>query len=127
MSTGSSLCMTLSFDPNRRGHLSMIVSLSRDASSPLAMPLHRRLHPLRKQSHRKVRADDILAELLLLQKLEHLERRRGKRQVLEVGRARPVLQVVEVGDEGGVREKLAGSEVVEILRVRERLDKLPKG
>ena len=53
-------------------------SCSDGMPSPLAMPLHRRLHPLHHQSHRKIRADDVLAELLLLQELEHLERRGRK-------------------------------------------------
>jgi hypothetical protein len=73
---------------------------------------------------REIRADDVLAELLLLQQLEHLECRGRKRQVLQVRRARPVLQVVEVGDEGRVGQELARGEVVEVLRVRERLDEL---
>lgn len=88
------------------------------------MPFHCGLHPLRCDGLRKVRADNVLAELLLLQKLEHLERRGGVCQVPEVGRARPVLQVVEVGDEGRVRQELARGEVVEILRVGQRLDEL---
>ena len=73
---------------------------------------------------REIRADDILPELLLLQELEHLEGRGRKREVLQVRRACPVLQIVEVRDEGGVRQELAGCEVVEILRVRQGLDKL---
>lgn len=88
------------------------------------MPLHRRFHALRDDSLREVGADDILAELLLLEELEHSERRGWVRQVLEIWRARPVLEVVEVGNEGGVRQELARGQVVDILWVGKRLDKL---
>jgi len=68
--------------------------------------------------------DDVLSKPLLLQQLEVLERGAWICQVLEVGRARPVLQVVKIGNEGRVREQLARGEVVQILRVCKRLDKL---
>lgn len=88
------------------------------------MPFHRRLHPFHDHGVRKIRADDILPKLLLLQELEHFEGRSRKREVLQVRRARPVLQIIEVRDEGRIRQKLAGCEVVEILWVRQGLDKL---
>ena len=77
------------------------------ARLPLVMPLHCRLHPFRHQSMREVWANNVVAELLLLQELEHLESRRGERQVLQVGRARPVLEIIEVRDEGGIRKVFA--------------------
>lgn len=46
------------------------------------------------------------------------------REVLDVGRAGPVLEVVEVCDELGSREVLLGGEVVEVEGVREALDEL---
>lgn len=49
------------------------------------------------------------------------------REVLDVGRPGPVLEVVEVGDELGAREIFLGGEVVEVEGVREALDKLAGG
>lgn len=52
------------------------------------------------------------------------QRRPGIRQVLEVRRPAPVLEVGEVGDEGGLAEQLLRGEVVQVVRVREGLDEL---
>lgn len=88
------------------------------------MPLHRRLDPLGRQHLRELRADDVLAEPLLLEQFEVLERGARVGEVLEVRRARPVLEVGEVRDERRVREELLRGEVVEVEGVREGLDKL---
>lgn len=88
------------------------------------MPLHRRLHLLLHQPLHQVRAHNVLPEPLALQQLQVPQRRPRVRQVLEVRRLGPVLQVVEVGDKGGLGEELLGGEVVEVVRVGERLDKL---
>ncbi len=53
------------------------------------------------------------------------QRRARVRQVLEVRRSAPVLQVGEVGDKGGLGQEFLRREVVEVEWVRERLDKLP--
>lgn len=52
------------------------------------------------------------------------ERRARIRQVLEVGRPGPVLQVVEVSHEGGLGKEFLGSNMVEVVGVCEGLDKL---
>lgn len=88
------------------------------------MPVNSGLHLVLDQLLHQVRTDDVLAEALLLEQFEMSQRRAGIRQVLEVRRPRPVLQVGEVGDKGGLREELLGGEVVEIERVREGLDEL---
>ncbi len=88
------------------------------------MPLHRAPHALLHQPLHQVRAHDVLPEALLLQQLEVAQRRPRIRQVLQVRRAAPVLQVGEVGDERGLRQELLRGEMIEVKRVRERLDKL---
>lgn len=45
-------------------------------------------------------------------------------QVLDVGRARPVAQVRQVCDKGGIVEELLRREVIEVGWVREGLDEL---
>lgn len=52
------------------------------------------------------------------------QRRARVRKVFEVRRLRPVLEVVEVGDELGPREILLCGQVVEVERVCEALDEL---
>lgn len=54
------------------------------------------------------------------------QRRPGIREVLDVRRPRPVLEVGEVGDKGGLREEFLGREVVEVEGVGEGLDELQK-
>ena len=88
------------------------------------MPVHRGLDALRHQDLYQVGADDVLAELGLLQELEVLQGRAGIGQVLEVGRALPVLEVGQVGDEGGLAQVFLRREVVEVEGVSERLDEL---
>lgn len=53
-----------------------------------------------------------------------LERRARVRQVFEIWRFRPVLQVGKVGDKGRLREEFLGGEVVEIEGICEGLDEL---
>jgi hypothetical protein len=60
----------------------------------------------------------------VLQQLEVLERRARVRQVLYVGRPRPVEEVGQVGDEGGLVDDLLRGEVVQVARVGEGLDEL---
>lgn len=88
------------------------------------MPLHRRLHLVLNQPLHQVRAHDVLPEPLLLQQLEVAQRRPRKGKILEVRRPGPVLQIGEVGDEGGLGEELLRREVVQVVGVGERLDKL---
>lgn len=88
------------------------------------MPLDGRLHALLHQQVDQLRADDVLPEPLRLQQLQVLQRRARVGQVLEVRRPRPVLQVVEVGDEARVGEQLARRQVVEVVGVAKRLDEL---
>lgn len=88
------------------------------------MPLHAAPHPLLHQPLHQVRADNVLPEALLLQQLEVSQRRAGVRQVFQVRRPRPVLEVGEVGDERGLREELLRGQVVEVEGVGEGLDKL---
>lgn len=88
------------------------------------MPLHRRFHLVLDQPLDQIRAHDVLSESLLLQKLEMAQRRSGISQVFEVRRLGPVLQVGKVGDEGGLGEELLRCEVVQVVGVGERLDKL---
>ena len=93
-------------------------------SLSLAMPVHGGLHLLLDQSLHQVRADNVLPEPLLLQQLEVPQRRAREGQVFKVRRTRPVLEIVQVGDKGGLAEELLRSEVVEVEGVRERLNKL---
>lgn len=88
------------------------------------MPIERGLHAIFNQALHQVGTDDVLAKAFLLQQLEVVERRAGVGEVLEVGRLGPVLQVVEVGDKGGLGEELLSRKVVEIERICKRLDKL---
>ena len=91
------------------------------------MPVHRGLGPVRHQKLYQVGADDVLPELGLLQELEVLQGRAGIRQVLEVGRALPVLQIGQVGDEGGLAQVFLRREIVEVEGVGERLHELRTG
>lgn len=93
-------------------------------SSGLAVPLDRRPRLLLNQPLHQVRAHDVVPEPLLLQELEVPQRRPRVDEVLEIRRLGPVLQVSQVGDEGGLREQLLRREVVEVVGVRERLDEL---
>lgn len=88
------------------------------------MPFHRGPHILLHQPPHQIRTHDILPKPLLLQQLQVPERRARIRQVLEVGRPSPVLQVVEVSHEGGLGEELLGGNMVEVVGVREGLDEL---
>lgn len=90
----------------------------------LPVPLHRGLHALLHQPLHHIWAHDLLAKHLLLQQLEVAQRRARVRQVLEVRRLVPVLEVGEVGDKRGLAEELLGGEVVEVVRVGEGLDEL---
>lgn len=49
------------------------------------------------------------------------------RQVLEVWRSAPVLQIREVGDKRGLVEELLGREVGEVLGIGEGLNELCRG
>lgn len=93
-------------------------------SLTLTVPLHSRPHLLLVQSVDHVRPYDALTERLLLQQLQVAQRRARVVQVLEVRRARPVLQVGEVGDEGGLGEELLVGEIVEIEGIGKGLDEL---
>lgn len=88
------------------------------------MPLYDRLQPALDQPLHQVGAQDVLPEALVLQQLEVAQRRPRVREVLDVRRPGPVAEVGEVGDEGRLDEELLGREVVEVQRVRERLDEL---
>lgn len=88
------------------------------------MVLDASAHSLLHEAVHKLRTDDLLAELLLLEKLQVLDGGTWVRQVLQVGRAGPVLEVGQVVDKSWLREKLARGKVVEVLWVGERLDKL---
>lgn len=90
------------------------------------MPLHGSSHAFLNQRIDQIGADDILPEPLLLQQLQVLQGRAGIRQVLEVGRSRPVLEVVEVCDKGGVREQLLGGEMVQVEGVSKSLNELSR-
>ena len=92
--------------------------------SALLVPFHRRLHTLRHQHLHQIGTDDLLAEALFLQQLEVLQRRAGIRQVFEIWRSAPVLEVVEVCDKGWVCQELSGGEMVEVLWVGQGLDEL---
>lgn len=67
------------------------------------MPRDRSLRALLQQPLHQVGAEDIAPEILSLQELEVFQRRTRIREVFEVRRLRPVLEVVEVGDELGSR------------------------
>lgn len=88
------------------------------------MPLHGGLHAVRDHGVDELGRDDGLAEGLLLQQLEVAQRGARVGQVLQVGGPAPVLQVLEVLDKGGLLEELLGGEVVQVVRVGERLHKL---
>ena len=88
------------------------------------MPRNRSLRALLEQPLHEVRAQNIPPEALPLQQLEVPQRRARVREVLDVRRLGPVLEVVEVGDEFGAREVLLRGEVVEVEGVREALDEL---
>lgn len=91
------------------------------------MPLHRRLHLILYQPLDQVWAHDILPEPLLLQKLEVTQRWPRIGEILEVRRLGPVLQIGKVGDEGGLSEELLRCEMVEVVGIGERLNKLLGG
>lgn len=88
------------------------------------MPLHSRLHAVLNQPLHQVGADNFLPEPLLLEQLKMPQCRSRICQVLQIRRPAPVLQVREVGDKRGLGEEFLRREVVEVERVRERLDKL---
>lgn len=88
------------------------------------MPLHRSLHLVLYQLLHQVGAHNILSKPLFLEELKVLERRARVRQVFEIWRFRPVLQVGKVGDKGRLREEFLGGEVVEIEGICEGLDEL---
>lgn len=90
----------------------------------LPMPLHRSLHLILHQLLHQIGTHYVLSKPLFLQQLEVLERRARVRQVFQVRRFRPVLQVGEVGDKGGLCEELLRREVVEVQWVCEGLNKL---
>lgn len=92
--------------------------------SALLMPCHSCLHLVLNKLLHQIRAHYVLAETLPLQQLEMPERGARIRQVLEIRRLGPVLQVGEVGDKGRLREQLLRREMVEVEGVGERLDKL---
>jgi len=71
-------------------------------SSFLPMPLNGCLHTLTNHEVHKIWTDNVLPKLFLLEQLEVLECRSGVGKVFDIWWARPVLQIVEVGDEGGV-------------------------
>lgn len=91
---------------------------------PRRMPIHSGLHPTIRQHLCRMRADDVFPESRLLQQLEMPQRRARVRQVFEVGRSRPVLQIGQVCDEGRLGQVLLRGEVVEVGRVGERLHEL---
>jgi len=88
------------------------------------MPYDCSLHALEFQLPRHIWNKDFLTEPFALQKLQHPKRRRGIRQVFEIRRSRPVLQIVKVGNEGGIRQVFARCQPVYILRIGKGLDKL---
>lgn len=88
------------------------------------MPLHRRLHLVLDQSLDQIRAHDILPEPLPLQQLEVAQRWPGIGEIFEVRRLGPVLQIGKVGDKGGLSEELLRCEMVQVVGIGERLDKL---
>lgn len=88
------------------------------------MPHNRSLHPLLHKPLHQIRAQYVPPKSLLLQQLEMLQRRTGIRKILDIGRSRPVLQVIEVRDELGFGKVFLRGEVVEVVRVRETLDEL---
>lgn len=102
----------------------MLILEHRFSGRPLPVPLHRAAHALLDQPRHQIWAHDVLPEALLLQQLEVAQRRARVCQVLEVRRAAPVPQVGEVGDKRRLGQELLRREVVEVERVRERLDKL---
>jgi hypothetical protein len=95
-----------------------------EASSFLLQPLHGGPRPLLHQPHHGLRTQDIGPELLLLQQLQGLQRRARVGQVPEIRRPRPVLQVVQVGDEARLLEVLLCGEVIEVGGRGERLHEL---
>jgi len=90
----------------------------------LTVPLHAGAHSLHHERIDQVGTDDVLPKLLLLEELQVLDSWAGVGQVLEKGRASPVLQVGKVVDKSGVREVLARGEMVQVLRIGNRLNKL---
>lgn len=88
------------------------------------MPLDRRARPFCGKCLHQIGFDDIPAEGLLLEKLQSLHGRARVGEILEVRWPRPVLEVLEVGDERWIREVLLRSEVVKIMRVSKRLNEL---
>lgn len=82
------------------------------------VPLHGRSHAIINQPLNQVRADDVLPELRLLQKLKMFQRRSRVHEVLQVWRLGPILEVGEVGDEFGLAEELLSGKVVQVGWVR---------
>lgn len=90
----------------------------------LLVPVNASLHALYPHTLNQVWADNVLPELFLLQQLKALQGRSRVGKILEVRWAAPILEVVEIGDEGRVAEELPGSEVVQIQRVAQCLNEL---
>lgn len=88
------------------------------------MPLNSGLHAVLDQFLHQIWAHDILSEPLLLEQLEMTQGRTGICQVLEIWWPCPVLQIRQVRDKGGLRQQFLGREVVQVVGVCERLDKL---
>lgn len=88
------------------------------------MPLHRRLHLVLDESLDQIRAHNVLPEPLLLQQLEVSQRRARIGKIFEVRRLGPVLEIGKVGDKGGLGEELLRCEMVQVVGIGERLNKL---
>lgn len=117
----SSASLRLLEDSRRPNQLSNNSDLS---NLLLLVPLDGGLCALLDQCGDEVRTNDVAPEPLLLQQLEVLERWARIGEIFEVRRLAPVLQVLEVLDKGGLLEELLGGEVIQIVWVGERLDKL---
>ena len=63
-------------------------------------------------------------ELFFLKELKVLYCRTGVGEVLEVGRSRPVKEVLEVGDKFGIVEEVLIGEMAHVRWVGERLNEL---
>jgi len=93
-------------------------------SASFPVPLDGSLHSLHSKRLDKVGADNILAEPLLLQKLEVLQGGAWVCKVLDIWGSRPVLKIVEICDEGRIGKQFARRKMVEVLGVSHSLDEL---
>jgi hypothetical protein len=81
------------------------------------MHLNRSLHTLLDQRVDQIWADYILPKPLRLQQLQCLQCRSGIGEVLDVWLRSPVLKVVEIGNEGRVREEFARGQMLKVVWV----------